>query len=304
MKTCSTGLAAHINQGQTTLATLLNVVRQYDAAVYGFTEHDKDIVYSAVTYKSTTSYNRFNLNAKFNAESNTTELTGAFDSVITRADALAGLWDNAQLTLYLVNWSNLSQGAMILDTGSFGEFEVNEFGFKVSLHGLAFLLTFMGGELCAPTCRSDFGAATLANGQPGCAPGGALADGTTINSLIQTGTVVTTDGTRNLTASGLTNTGKPFNGGYLSWATGNNTLLTAETLEVEFFPSANTTIVLRPNVLLQPIQVGDTFKLSPSCDKTELQCGIWKNILNFVGEPNVPDPGAILQYPDYVPPHT
>lgn len=302
MKTCSTALAAHINQGQTTYCTLLQVTRQYDSAIYGFTEHDQDLFFGGVTYLSTTSYNRFNLNAKNTGDPSTTELSGAFDDIITRADVLAELWDNAQLQLLLVNWADLTQGSMILSTGSFGEFEVQEFGFKVSLYGLSRLLTFLGGELCSPDCRSDFGAAALANGNPGCAPGGALADGTTINSLLQTLTVTGTDGVRTMVVSGLVNTGKPFNGGLATFLAGNNKNLSGEVLSVDF---STGTIVLRPTVLLSAISVGDTLSLFPACDKTFLTCSsIWKNALNNQSEPHVPDPGAVLSYPDYVAPHS
>lgn len=293
MKSCSGALAAYIAQGQTTLATLLKVTRQYDGAVYGFTEHDQNIVFSGLTYISTTSYNRFNLNAKQSTDATTTELSGAFDSIITRADVLAELWDNAQLTLYLVNWQDLTAGAMILDTGSFGQFEPQEFGFKVQLHGMSYLLTFLGGDLCAPECRVDFGS-------PLCAPGGSLFSGTTINSLLQTLTVLTTDGVKTMTVSGLTNTGKPFNGGLVTFKTGNNTNLSGEVLSVNF---GTNTIVLRPTVLINTIQVGDTLYLFPACDKQFQTCvATWGNGENFQGEPHAPGPDNILQFPDYVPP--
>src|SRR4051794_9333740 len=117
MKACSVGLAAHIQQGQTTYTTLFKVTRK-DGTVLGFTEHDEDLVVGGVTYLSSSSYNRFNLNQTSDGRTNTTELTGAIDSVITRADIEARLYDEAAVQKLLCNWRNLSQGTMILATGS------------------------------------------------------------------------------------------------------------------------------------------------------------------------------------------
>lgn len=301
MKSCSGALAAHVAQGQTTLTTLLLVTRLPDGAVYGFTEHDQDVIVGGQTYKASSSYGRSNVNAKANAEATGYEITGAFDSVITRDDVIAGLWDNATIQLLLVNWANTSMGTMILATGSFGTFDVQEYGFKVELHGLSYLLTFMGGEICGPTCRVDFGSAK-------CAPSGSLASGTTINSLLQTGvTVVTTDGSRVMTVTGLTNTGQPFDGGLATFQTGNNAPggagLSGEILHVDFTTTPNPTITLRPTVLLNVIAPGDTLAVFPACDKAFSTCVFWQNAENFQGEPHAPDPDAVIAYPDYVAPH-
>ena len=123
MKAGASGINADIQLGQTTLARLLKVTRQYDGAIYGLTDHDVDLIYLGVTYLSTTSFNPFNISDKNTGEASDTEFTGAFDSVITRADVLAGLWDNAQFQQYKVNWANTARGAIIELTGSFGNFE-------------------------------------------------------------------------------------------------------------------------------------------------------------------------------------
>jgi uncharacterized phage protein (TIGR02218 family) len=300
MKGCSIALNTHIQQGQTTRATLLKVTRICDGKVFGFTNHDLDLVFGGVTYLSTTSFNPFNQNQKATGEAATTEMTGAFDSIITRADVLADLWDNATFQVLWVNWQSLTDGAIIIITGSFGEFEPQEFGFKVSLHDLAYPLTFIGGEICGPACRVDFGS-------PRCAPSGFLANGTDINSLLQTLTVTATDGVKTMVVSGLTNTGKPFDGGLVTFlgagspATGPNANLSAEVLHVDF---ATHTITLRPCTLIAPIQVGDTLKIFPACDKLFQTCSIvWLNGVNFKAEPHALSPDNVLAYPDYVPPH-
>jgi len=292
MRAGASGINAHIQLGQTTTARLLKVTRSSDGQIFGFTDHDQNIVFSAVTYLSTTSFNPFNQADKNNADASDTELTGAFDSVITRVDVIADRWDNSTFQLLRVNWENPTD-ALILMTGSFGEFEPQEFGFRVALHGLEYPLTFIGGDVCGPTCRVDFGS-------PPCAPSGSLADGTTINSLLQSLTVSSTDGTRTMVVTGLSNTGKPFDGGLATFQTGNNTNLSAEVLHVDF---ATNTITLRPWTQVGVIQVGDTLKLFPACDKVFSTCvQSWANGENFQGEPHA-QPTNPLFYPDYVAPH-
>ena len=295
MKAGASGINAHIQLGQTTTARLLKVTRVADGQVFGFTDHDVDIVFSAVTYLSTTSFNPFNLSDKDTAEAPDTELTGAFDSVITRIDVLAELWDNATFQLIRVNWANLSDGGIIDLTGTFGEFEPQEFGFRVALHGLAYPLTFPGGETCQPTCRVDFGSSK-------CAPSGLLDDGTAINSLLQNDTVASTaDGITSLVGTTIAATGKPFDGALLTWTGGGNANLSVEVLHVDF---ATKTITLRPWTQIALIAPGDTFSLFPACDKIFQTCaGVWNNARNNQAEPHVPGPDQSLAYPDYVAPH-
>lgn len=293
MRAGASGINAHILLGQTTTTRLLKVTRKSDGQVFGFTSHDQSLVFSAVTYVSTTSFNPFNQNDKYTADASDTELTGAFDSVITRPDVIAGIWDNAVFQLLLVNWKSLTGGALILMTGTFGDFEPQEFGFRTALHGLEYPLTFIGGDTCQPTCRVDFCSAK-------CAPSGLLADGTGINTLLQSLTVSSTDGVSTMVVTGLSNTGKPFDGGLVTFATGNNPNLSAEVLHVDF---ATSTITLRPWIQIGVIQAGDTLKLMPACNKLLATCTIWANAENFQGEPFVPGPDHQLAYPDYVAPH-
>jgi uncharacterized phage protein (TIGR02218 family) len=293
MRLGAPGINVIIQRGQTTTCRLLKVTRLSDGQIFGFTDHDEDITYSSQLYLSTTSFEPFNQADHSDAAASDTEMTGAFDQIITRADVLAELWNNSTFQLLRINWDYPADGAIILMTGSFGEFEPQEFGFKVALHSLEFPLTFVGGEICGPTCRVDFGS-------PKCAPGGVLDDGTTIASLVQIGTVTGTDGFSTIAASGLTDTGKPFDGGLISWATGLNTNLCVEVLHIDF---GSVTISLRPWTQIAAIALGDTFSLFPACDKRFETCvQSWNNAVNFQGEPHVPGPDPQLAYPDYFEP--
>jgi uncharacterized phage protein (TIGR02218 family) len=266
-----------------------------DGTVLGFTEHDVDLVFSGVTYLSTSSFNAFNLNEGADASAKTTELVGAIDSVITRDELERRLYDYAKIQLLLVNWKSLGDGAIILATASFGPVTIEEFQFRVEIRGMAKPLEDMAGEVCGPACRTDFGSLK-------CAPGGTLASGTTINSLLQTGTVTATDGVKSVTFSGMSDPNLP-DGGNVIWATGSNTNLSAEIKTINW---GTNTLTLQPGAMLvSDIQIGDTFSYFPACDKTFFTCStIYNNALNFQAEPHAFSPDESLNYPDYFQPVT
>jgi len=289
MKAASAPMIAHIAQGQTTLSTCLKLTL-IDGTIIGVTDHDQDLLFSAVTYLAQAGFSKLNLSDKSNGDASTMQLKGMIDGIyITASDIRSRRFDYAAVEVFMVNWSDLTQGRILLMTGKLGVFTLDEYEFAVDLYGLAYRLTQTGGELLSRDCRVDFGS-------PRCAPSGVLDGGTTIDSLMQSGTVATTDGYKTLTFTGLTDTGKPFAGGLLTWLTGNNANLSIEVATIDFGTS---TIALYLKSFL-PIQVGDTFKIQPACDKSISTCAnVWNNAVNFQAEPNVPGDDALLNYPDY-----
>ena len=101
-------------------------------------------------------------------------------------------------------------------------------------------------------------------------------------------------------ATGIQDIGKPLNGGLLTWLTGNNSNLSMEAKLVD--PTTGNITLSLPMFLT--IQVGDTFKLLPACDKTIGTCaGAYHNALNNQGEPYKPGLDWELNYPDWHAPH-
>lgn len=211
MKSFSVGLSAHVALGQTTLTTVLTILRR-DGVEICVTEHDQNLVFTtgiqatmnarnllhgighSVTALSYAGFSKFNLQDKSNLDTTNIQVEGMIDaSIFTRADILARRFDYADVQVFMVNWKDLTQADGILLTGRTGTWTIEEFGFKTNFYGLAKQLDDVGGEICGPTCRVDFGSSR-------CAPAGTLADGTTIDSLMQSGTVSATDGKRTLTA--------------------------------------------------------------------------------------------------------
>jgi uncharacterized phage protein (TIGR02218 family) len=283
MKFASAALQSHLAQGQTSVTTAMIITRT-DGVIIGLTELDADIEVNGVNCLSYPGYSRLNLQNKQNLETTSVQVDGFIDgTIITRDDIIAQRYDYAAVQVFLVNWGDGTQGAMTLLTGSFATVTINEYGWSVELRGMSYQTTFVGGELCSPTCRVDLGS---------------------LGALAQTGTVESSDGFKNLTVSGITIGTTPaslnFNGGLLTWLTGANAGLSTEVSSI----TGAGALALQLDSLAE-IAAGDTFSLSPGCDKTFNTCVVvFTNGINFQGEPDVPGDDHLLDYPDYLPPHS
>jgi hypothetical protein len=124
-------------------------------------------------------------------------------------------------------------------------------------------------------------------------------------SLTQTGGVVVTDGWRTMSVGTVTAADAFYDGGLLTWLTGGNAYTSSEIRQwVSNVGSAGGTVTLFLKTIY-PITVGDSFIIQPGCDKLLSTCKAkFNNVINFRGEPSVPTPDRLLDYPDFKPPHS
>ncbi|WP_439580665.1 DUF2163 domain-containing protein [Elioraea sp.] len=158
MKSVSSGLAAHLGERLTTLATCWRVARR-DGMLFGFTDHDRDLVVDGLTYRARTGYRRAAIASRGDLSVDDTDVEGILDAAeIDAASLRAGLWDGAEVRIFLVNWSDLTQGPLRLRKGRLGEVIARDDGtFRAELRGLAQALNVTVGELYTPECRADLG---------------------------------------------------------------------------------------------------------------------------------------------------
>jgi len=165
MKSVSAGLAAHLAGDLTTLATCWKVKRT-DGTVLGFTDHDADLAFDLgdgdgmVTYLAASGYLRTAIASSNALDVDNLEVEGILASAtITDTDLRAGRYDSAQVKVFLVNWANLSDGALALKGGTIGEVTVTApGGFRSELRGM--VQAYAQGsvtETYTPDCRADLG---------------------------------------------------------------------------------------------------------------------------------------------------
>src|SRR5690606_21665926 len=120
MRTLPEQLTAHLATGATTLCRCWRVTRR-DAAVMGFTDHDEDLLFDGTTFRAGTGFEGAELEARFGLAVTGTEIHGALSAEsLNEQDLAAGLYDNATVEIFLVNWTDVEQ-RILLRIGNLGE---------------------------------------------------------------------------------------------------------------------------------------------------------------------------------------
>lgn len=279
MKTAGSPLATHIAGETTSLATCWKVTRR-DGAIFGFTDFDKDLTVESLLYQARSGYTRSAIHTIANLAVDNLDIESAIDSdTLSAADLRAGVWDGATVEIFLVNWSNIANGKIILKRGTIGEVELKETTFRAELRGLSQALSQQIVELYAPDCRADLGDSRCK---------------VDLAALTVTGAITAATDRRSFADSTRGESVNYWNGGLLTWTSGANV---GRKMEVKAFGSGGAFTLFLP--MPSTVAVGDNYSLRPGCDKQFATCkNRYNNVKNFRGEPNVPGNDQVLAYPD------
>ncbi len=166
VKATSAAFDTHITGGATTLATLFRATRR-DGEVFAFTDHDRDIVINvddvadtdnALTYDAETGFTRTSIvnTSKLSVDNMDIESILDTDGFLEK-EVRAGLWDFAQIEVYMVNWDDVTMGVMQLRRGFIGEVSLRDEIYFAELRGMVQLLQQIDGDVYTPNCRADYG---------------------------------------------------------------------------------------------------------------------------------------------------
>src|SRR5690606_6756259 len=110
-------------------------------------------------YKASSGYSRTAIANDASLSVDNLDIEGVFDDeAITEEELRAGLFDQAEVRIFLVNWADPSMGALRMRRGWFGEVVLTEQGvFRTELRGMTQALSQRIGELYRPECRADLG---------------------------------------------------------------------------------------------------------------------------------------------------
>lgn len=166
MKTVSAGLKAHLAlQTQTMCTCWLATLKS--GTTYRFTDHDANVVISGYTsgnaplngtYAAATGFTASAIATSDALNVDNTETAGILVSpAITTADLLAGLWNDASIVIFQVNWADLTMGPLYQRVGFLGEVSTGRSTFKAELRGLMQRYTASLCELTSAACRANLG---------------------------------------------------------------------------------------------------------------------------------------------------
>jgi uncharacterized phage protein (TIGR02218 family) len=282
VKSLSPALQAHLDDGTTTLSWCWRISRA-DGVALGFTDHDRTLGFDGTEFEPESGFAASEIRASSDLAVDAQDATGVLTSDrISETDILDGRWDNAQVELWRVNWSDTGQ-RVLLRRGAVGQIRRGRMAFVAEVRSLAHVLGQTVGRTFQASCDAALGDARC---------------GIDLENAVYKGTGVVTDLLRDraFMASGLAafDAGS-FTSGTVTWTGGANAGRITEVLAHGLDGSIATLTLLEAPV--RPIVGGDSFIARAGCDKRIATCSAkFANVANFRGFPNVPGQDAVLRY--------
>ena len=290
-KLLSPELLQHYQQAQTTLTRCLRIERT-NGKIVALTEHDHNLTIDDITYQSAVGYTPSAISMQQEGAVNTVDIEGILSVAgVTRADIAAGLFDQARIFVFEVNYEEVSQGILPLISGFWGECQLHDHHYVTEFNSLSQVLQQSVGELYSTHCRAQLG-------DKRC--------GIHLAAWMGEGVVATVKNNRQFTAAGFDQPAHYFQYGLITWQQGNNMGLS---MEIQSFQRADKAEnQAEPDnrggtfQLVQPmpyaIEMGDMFQVTPGCDKSLTMCqNRFHNVVNFRGEPLIPGIDHMLKIP-------
>lgn len=284
MKPASASLNAHLASGATTLCRCWRLTRR-DGTVFGFTDHDQPLAFDGTLFDPESGFAASDLQTSLGLAVDTMEVDGALSSERIRPDDIAlGLWDAAEVEIFLVNWKAPSD-RLVLRRGILGEVARGDLAYRAEIRSLAHALNQDQGRSYQRICDTRLGS-------PRC----------TVNlddvRFRGEGQVLSASDDRILTVAGLS----PFADGWfsfgtLTWATGLNVSALVEVKSHGRSGVDGSTWLTLFQRAARSVAVGDRFVVAAGCDRSFAMCSArFGNSLNFQGFPHIPGNDFSLSY--------
>lgn len=287
MKSLSAPTLAHLNSETTYFQTFWRIQRR-DGVVQGFCSNVFDITApdpetaGTLLYKASTGTSTSNLETGTGKGVDNMQVIGVVNSIDIRdEDLMNGLYDDAEVKVFLLNALDTSQDQIILIQGNLGEVKLGRGQFEAEIRSLAQRAQQLVGKSYSATCRANLGDTECGVNLASYTLAG------TVSHLIGRGSFKTT--TAGIVA-------KPvfyYAYGKLEWTSGANT---GKKVEVRTNDAANPMTIILSEIMAYPITVGDTFNIVAGCDGLYTTCrDKFSNILRFRGEPFIPGQDAVIR---------
>ncbi len=270
----------HLAQDRTTLARLVRIER-LDGVVICMTTHDKNLTYDGEVYYSKFGYNPSAIRSSASLAVDNLSVEGFFElNGVLRNDLIAGRFDGALCDIFLVNWNDVSMGALWLKSGYFGSVDISDYKYTVDFLDLTQKLQQETGRVIQPGCDLKLGCEL-------CGVDIASAAYTKTGTI--TGDITPSKDTFSITISEGDTTDGYYNFGIITFDSspggGDNWLIFREIYEQEYDDSGYHSITLFLPFPFVP-SVGDTFTIYPGCDGTLQTCNNKFSNDSFQGFPH------------------
>ena len=275
--------AAHLAGGHTTLARAWAVIRR-DGKSFGFTDHDVDLAFDGMVFHADTGLTAMALQQGTGLSVDNTEAMGALSSdALNDADIAAGRYDNAEVTAWLVNWSDVAQRTLQF-RGTIGEIRRSNGAFQAELRGLSEALNRPMGRVFQKPCTAVLGDSSCRFDldEPG---------------YTYEGPLIAVEGNRTLTFGMLEGfSAEWFDRGRLVVQDGAAQGLSGA-IKRDFHRDGQRVIELW-EPMRADLAAGDLVRIECGCDKRFLTCRVkFNNVYNFQGFPDIPEDDWMMATP-------
>ncbi len=277
-------LGAHLETGVTTVARAWEV-RRKDGRRFGFTDHDLELSFDDLVFRADTGMSAAALQQGTGLSVDNSEAIGALsDASVSEADIAAGRFDGAEVTAWLVNWTDVA-ARKVLFRGSLGEITRSGGAFTAELRGLTEWLNRPVGRVYQAPCLVVLGDAACGVDTEAA---GMWAEAVVTGVTAKGGFVLSV-------ASGFE--AQWFQRGRLTVLDGAAEGLWAVIKrDVLFEDGAREVDLWEP--LGGSVIAGDSVKLIVGCDKRFETCrSKFDNLVNFQGFPDIPQEEWVLIHP-------
>jgi uncharacterized phage protein (TIGR02218 family) len=274
MRDLPPGLASHLASGATTLCWCWRLTRR-DGTAMGFTDHDRDLTFAGTTFEANAGFTASEIRESVGLGVDNLEVESALSSSrLEEADILAGLYDDARVEIWRVNWQAPEQHVLVR-SGSLGDVRRSGAAFTAEVRGLSHYLQQPTGRLFQYACDADVG-------DHRCR---IALSSSTLSGSAEIGAIRTQ---RSFTTTDLTHFAADwFSRGLLTFTSGANAGRSFE-VKRHIGNDAVSTIELWQEPLAD-LQIGDTFTVTAGCDKQLSTCASkFSNTANFRGFPHMP----------------
>lgn len=283
MATAAEGLWAHTQTGVTTLARCWGLTRK-DGTRFGFTDHDLDLSFEDWHFIAGSGLSARALVQSTGLSVDNSSAQGALSDVALReADIVAGRFDGADLSCWLVNWQNTADRWLQFH-GTIGELHRAGGAFEAELRGLTEALNQPLGRIYQKPCTAVLGdgACRFDLTTPGYAFEG------------QVETIPKDSAFQWQSLAGF----EPgwFAGGRLTVLSGAAIGLWGSIKRDEQLKDARRITLWE--ALRGGLRPGDQLRLEPGCDKSMQSCRLkFNNLINYQGFPDIPGEDWVMAVP-------
>lgn len=273
-------LFAHL-QGQVTTTCELLRLRLVDGRLFGITGLDRDIFYDNMWWRAITGLDSSIIKTDTdlsvdNSEATTLLFEALHQDGLTIDEVASGVLDDGRYEFFILNYNDTSQ-AHRLDAGDIGEVKVtNKRVATMELLSYAVRLRQAIGGVDSVRCRAVFG--TAQSTQTGCGVNSELLwVAGTVTGLGDEKRRVFADSAVPLATVPLT--------ARIQFTSGRNQ--SPRLYQVEAYSAISGTVAMIESAPYD-IEIGDTFRIRPDCNKLPDDCKRYSNFINYKGEPYIP----------------